>query len=151
MIELSQRSTIKPPNPKDLDLRLKQWANGYCTHDRREISTLTGGNCAGSLGLVVKKHNKPNNIYDCGPIIEIDDSEYRRLNAVVLSLNVYNRMVLHRHYITRKDYLEKHISGGVTPKRASEMFLDKLGMTSSNIYTVDLNDAKHDFHVRGGG
>lgn len=149
-VDLNLRERHTKPDKRHIDKKLRQWARGYRTHDRREISALTGGNCSGSLGDQVKRHNKPNNIYSDDLSVEVDDSEYRRLNGVILSMNVYNQMVLNRHYITRQDFMEKYIASGVLPKRAAEMFLDKLEITK-NLYTVDLNDAKDEFYVRGGG
>lgn len=144
---------ITKPNPKDYTIanfRLKQWARGYLMHDRREIIKDTGGNCSGSLGQQVKRNNKDNNIYDDVPFIEIDDSQYRRLNTVMLSMTPYNRMFLNRHYIERAQYIEKCVAGGILPKRASQLFLSLKVRVTKNMYTLDLGEAQEEFLLRGG-
>lgn len=119
-------------------------------HDRREIINDTGGNCSGSLGQQVKRNNKDNNIYGDVPFIEIDDSQYRRLNNVMLAMTPYNRMFLNRHYIDRARYIEKCVAGGILPKRASQLFLIRKVNVTKNMYTLDLGEAQEEFLHRGG-
>ena len=146
------KKPITKPEPRDYTIanfRLRQWARGYLMHDRREIVKDTGGNPSGSLGQQVRDNNEEKKIYDDVPFIEIDDSQYRRLNTVMLAMTPYNFMFLNRHYIDRAKFISKRVEAGITAKRAAELFLDKLKFTK-NMYTLDLREAQEEFLLRGG-
>lgn len=119
---------------ESIDNHLKAWARGYKCFDRNEIRRDTGNGGSSFLGKIVRQNNKSNDVHS-EPQIELDDSSYRRLSAVVNSMTEYNRMFIYRHYIER--------STGI------RLFCEEIGMKYGT-YRDDLSDAKQEFAVRSG-
>ena len=117
------------------DINLRQWARGYVYHDRREIKGDTGNGGGSSLGRDVKRNNKDNNVFD-SYVLEVDDSRYRALNAVVLKLSKSSRAAINQHYIDRDG----------EPARE---FIRRKGLGKTKYYE-DLSQAKHEFIAWGG-
>ena len=117
------------------DINLRQWARGYLYHDRREIMGDTGNGGGSSLGRDVKRNNKDNNVFD-DALIEVDDSRYVALNAVVLRLPQSARAAIHLHYVERDG----------EPARA---FIQRKGLGKTKYYE-DLSEAKQAFIAWGG-
>ena len=129
------RGDPKRRQSETADNMLKQWAKGYLTHDRREINRDTGNGGGSALGRDVRRNNKENNTLSGQAGYEIDDTEYRRLNAVVNRMTEYNRMFIFRHYLHRRSGVKQ--------------FARKLDIPIATYYR-DLGDARDEFIARGG-
>lgn len=117
---------------------LKRWARGYPHTDLKEIYSLTGNSKHSPLGKEVKRANKDNSIYDDSPV-EYDNTEYNRLNGLVLSLTPLHSLMLDIHYKQRgEEPVVEYIERGAT------QFHNTTG------YYKVLKLAKQEFILKGG-
>lgn len=147
----AHRANPKRVERREVDKILNRWGNAYFVHDYREACRSTGNAGGSALGRDVKRNNKENNIYAETPSELPDDTEYAKVNHVVLKMSPGHRAVIMRHYVERKEWERKtcdRLGDALTDRDTSvKAWIEHLGVNESE-YRHDLGNAKDEFFIR---